>query len=703
MSAYDTRQDGAGRDGDGHGRGAADLADLEAREEDFVVDGPPADGDGHDGDGHDGDGHRPEAYPLPTGDLDALLEHLRDERGFDLTGYKRATLERRIARRTAAVGVSTYEDYRDVLEVRADEWTALLDTVLINLTSFFRDEEAWEELRTVHLPRLLRGGGRVRAWSAGCATGQEAYTLAIVLCELLGPEAYRERVKIYATDVDESALAAARSGAYSARETASLPADLRERYFEAVGERLVFRRDLRRAVIFGRNDLVQDAPISHVDVLLCRNTLMYLTQETQARVAQRLHFSLEDRGVLMLGRAETLLSQGALFTPVDLGNRLFGRAGHVPPRADARGGGTWAEVGPDAALRAPAALVLREQAVLTAPAAQVVLDAAGALAVANHRAGELFGLGAEDVGSPFQDLVVSYRPVGLRSAVDEARASGAPVWVRDVAWHHDGEDRVFDVSVTPLVGAEHRVVGTSIVFTDTTRERALALEFERASERLRTAHEELQSTHEELETTNEELQSTVEELETTNEELQSTNEELETMNEELQSMNEELHSTNEDLRVTGDEVAGHGDVALATLAALRSAVVVLDPPSPTPPGASGAPQRRVRAGRVRVWNAASTELWGVRADEAVGTDLADLDVGLPAEPVAAAAAAVLADGAHRDLVLDAVERHGRAVAVAVRVSALVDEQGRTAGAVVAAYLVEGSPAQRPDALRPRGG
>ena len=598
--------------------------------------------------------------------------------------------------------MSTYEDYRDVLEVRAEEWTALLDTVLINLTSFFRDAETWEALRTVHLPPLLRGGGPVRAWSAGCATGQEAYTLAIVLCELLGPEAYRERVKIYATDVDESALAQARSGSYSARETASLPEELRERYFETVGDRSVFRRDLRRAVIFGRNDLVRDAPISHVDVLLCRNTLMYLTQETQAEVARRLHFSLEDDGVLVLGRAETLLSQSALFSAVDLGNRLFARAGRTRSRADGRGAGSRAGSDLAAPAPTPAGVALREQAVLTAPAAQIVLDAAGALAVANHRAGELFGLGAGDVGSPFQDLAVSYRPVGLRSAVEEARATGSPVWVREVVWRHGDEDRVFDVVVTPLVGPEHRVLGTSVVFTDTTRERALSLDLERASTRLRTAQEELQSAHEELETTNEELQSTVEELETTNEELQSTNEELETMNEELQSMNEELHSTNEelhstneDLRVSGDEVAGRVDWALATLAALRCAVVVLDAPAATIPGR---PVPRGRAGRVRAWNPASTELWGVRADEAVGADLADLDVGLPVAAVAAAAAAVLADGEHRELALDGVERHGRAVALRVRVTALPDGQGRPVGAVVAVDVVEGS--LEDGALRP---
>lgn len=277
---------------------------------------------------------------------------------------------------------------------------------------------------------------------------------------------------------------------------------------------------------------------------------------------------------------------------------------------------------------------------MTAPTAQVLLDAAGALSMVDHRAGELFGVTADDVGSPFQDLALSYRPVGLRSAVDGARASGSPVWVRDVAWRHDGEDRTFDVAVTPLAGSEHRVLGTSIVFTDTIRERALAGEFEHASARLATAHEELQSTH-------------------------------------------------EDLRVTGDEAVGIGGWALAALGALGSTGVVLDAPAPS--------ARAGRGGRVRLWNAASAQLWGVRADEAVGADLADLDVGLPVEAVVAACAAVLDDGAPRELALEGVERHGRTVALRVRVSALRDAAGQAAGTVVTVEADGGA------ALRPRSG
>ncbi len=632
--------------------------------------------------------------------LEPLLTFLREERGFDFRGYKRASLARRIAKRMTTVGAGSYDAYRDVLEIDAHEWTALLDTVLINLTSFFRDEPAWEALRTQHLPAIVRRGGKIRAWCAGCASGEEAYSLAMVLCEILGPEEFRQRVKIYATDVDDAALAAARSGTFTERAMAPVSPELRERYFDRSGDRWTFRRDLRRSIIFGRNDLVQDAPISHVDVLLCRNTLMYFVQESQARIAARLHFALAEDGVLVLGRAETLLSQAALFTPLDLGNRIFTAGPRSAREArGARGAPPWATQAAadraDGSVReeSPAAAV-RRQALLTAPSAQLVLDAAGALMTSNLRADALFGLGERDLGSPFQDLEVSYRPVGLRSAVEDARASGAPVWVREVAWRVDGESRVLDIMVVPLQGEDHRVLGTSIVFTDVTREHALAGEYQRARSLLETAHEELQSTHEELETTNEELQSTVEELETTNEELQSTNEELETMNEELQSMNEELQSSNQDLRTSTGDAEHRLDAAGAALASMTTSVVVLDrftgdeqgPERARPDrGADGAPDPR-SLGRVRVWNAATTDLWGVTAEEAVGADLAELGTGLPLEEVRAAVEAAAHDGGAATVDVDATERHGRRVRLRVAVSPLMDGDGVSAGAILITEL-----------------
>ena len=231
----------------------------------------------------------------PDPAFEALLGHLKASRGFDFTGYKRSSLMRRVDRRMSQVGISGYADYLDHLELHGDEFTALFNTILINVTGFFRDPEAWDHLRHDVLPALLLAKGStqpLRIWSAGCASGEEAYTLAMVLAELLGPATFRERVKIYATDVDEEALVYARQASYSEREVRGIPPELLDRYFDLAGDRYLFRKDLRRSVIFGRNDLVQDAPISRIDLLVCRNTLMYFNAETQARILTRFHFAL---------------------------------------------------------------------------------------------------------------------------------------------------------------------------------------------------------------------------------------------------------------------------------------------------------------------------------------------------------------------------------------------------------------------------
>ena len=198
--------------------------------------------------------------------------------------------------------------------------------LLINVTEFFRDPASWEHLRDAVLPELLAAKAAdepVRVWSAGCASGQEAYTTAMVFAELMGVEAFRERVKIYATDIDEDALNQARLATYNAKETESVPRELRERYFERADQRLAFRKDLRRTVIFGRNNLVADAPISRLDLLICRNTLMYFNAETQARILRHFHFALHDGGVLMLGKSEMMISHRDLFAPDDLKKRIF--------------------------------------------------------------------------------------------------------------------------------------------------------------------------------------------------------------------------------------------------------------------------------------------------------------------------------------------------------------------------------------------
>jgi two-component system CheB/CheR fusion protein len=609
-------------------------------------------------------GHR---VATTDADLDVLLDYLKRSRGFDFTGYKRASLERRIAKRMTEAGVANFRDYLDHLEVYPDEFGSLFNTVLINVTTFFRDPAAWDYISSTVIPDLLarrQPGAGIRVWSAGCASGQEAYTLAMLFAEALGSEQFRETVKIYGTDVDEEALSAARSANFSARDVADVPPDLLERYFERVDDRFVFRKDLRRQVIFGRHDLIQDAPISRVDLLVCRNTLMYFNAETQAKILSRFHFALNDHGVLFLGRAETMMTHAAAFTPLDakrrVSSKLPARAPHVRERPAV------AAQQPDPPVVDPANGRIEAAALDANPTAQILVDMTGALMFANARARALFGIALSDLGRPLQDHKISYRPVELRAAIDRAHADLRPLVLRDVEWSYVGEARWFEVQFAPLVNASGVPLGTSVAFHDCTEAKQLRRSLEHSNQELETAYEELQSTNEELETTNEELQSTVEELETTNEELQSTNEELETMNEELQSTNEELQTMNDEIRLRGDELNSLNAFLESIMASIKGGVVVVD-----------------RELAVLVWNDGAHELWGLNEAEVKGKNILGLDIGLPIERLKQPIRACLTGAADQtSLVLDAVNRRGRAVDCLVTINPLRTLRSEVVGVIL---------------------
>jgi two-component system CheB/CheR fusion protein len=445
---------------------------------------------------------------------------------------------------------------------------------------------------------------------------------------------------------------------------AGVPERLVETYFERFGANFIFRKDLRRTVIFGRHDLVHAAPISHIDLLVCRNTLMYLNSETQARVLARLHFAVEDGGILFLGKAEMLLSHGSLFAPIDLKRRIFAK---VPKGARERlsvindGGGYEPLEYPLSYRRA------REIAVDAVPSPMVVVHHTGAVAMVNAAARQQFGLSGRDVGRPFQDLEISYRPVELRSALEQVVKDQRPLLLEQIQWS-DGTDGIdcFDIHVVPLADAGGVGVGVAVTFIDVSLPRRLREELEHSNRDLETAYEELQSTNEELETTNEELQSTIEELETTNEELQSTNEELETMNAELQSTNEELQTINDELRMRTGELDEANDFLESLFISQAGGLVVID-----------------RELRISVWNDRSAELWGLRIEEAPGQHFLNIDIGLPVEELRPLIRAVLAGDSERETVdLEATNRRGREFRCRIVVTPLVNRARQIRGAIL---------------------
>src|SRR6266850_1219963 len=533
--------------------------------------------------------------------FEAFLDYLKGMRGLDYTGYKRSSLMRRIQKRLQTVGSESYDAYQAYLEAHPEEFGLLFNTILINVTSFFRDPEAWGFLTSQIVPRLLAGSRpdtAVRAWSTGCASGEEAYTLAMILAEHLGIEAFRRRVKIYASDVDEDALMQARHATYSASDVEDVPPELLSKYFERIDDRYLFHKDIRRSIIFGRHDLLQDAPISRVSLLVCRNTLMYFTRETQA---------------------ELLLTHGELFTPVELKWRVFTktvtqnvRDPTPPEREEER-----ATMSNDDRLQV---LSLEGD-----PVARVVVRRDGSLSSANSRARALFRLTHQDIGQRLQDLEMSYRPIELRSLIQDAMTQHRTVARKDILWPADGgEPRYLDLEILPLTDGSGETLGVQLSFSDVSRYRHLQDELERSKNELETAYEELQSTNEELETTNTELRMRSDDLNTANAFLASI--------------------------LTGIEVA----------------VVVVDAKI-----------------QVLAWNHRAEDLWGLRAEEVQGRHLMNLDIGLPVEQLRQPIRAVLAGETQRaELTLECRNRRGKSIRCPIRCTQLSRGNGETLGAIL---------------------
>jgi two-component system CheB/CheR fusion protein len=576
-------------------------------------------------------------------DFERLVDYIRDHRGFDFTRYKRQSLARRFRKRMQEVGIETFSDYQDYLEVHPDEFTTLFNTILINVTSFFRDDEAWTFLAEEILPQILQNkhpSEAIRVWCAGCASGEEAYTLAIVLAEEVGGGQVT-RLKIYATDVDEEALAQARAGIYDGEALEAVPGELRERYFVPKEDgQFAVKTELRRAVVFGRHDLVSDAPISRVHLITCRNTLMYFNAEAQSRIYRNFHFALEPRGYLFLGKSEMLVTRTSMFTPVDIRRRVFAR---VSPATDAEQ--------PLVPRVGTADDRLRREVFESATVAQIVLDANGVLIAANDRARSELGVAERDLGHPFYELELSYRPLELRPRLD--RAASEHIAIKDAGVEFttsSGDRRYLDIEVAPHF-ADDDHLGTSILFTDVSGWVELKGEVERGRLELETAYEELQSTVEELETTNEELQSTNEELETMNEELQSTNAELETINTELVERTSELDDANTFLE--------------SVLESMTAGVVVLD-----------------QQLKVETWNALAEDLWALRTDETKQESFFDLDIGLPVEQLRQAIEDVSTGATPTaEVTVEAVNRRGKAFRCKITASPL-QRDGQELGVIL---------------------
>ncbi|GEM_PF-749553 len=498
--------------------------------------------------------------PTPNSQLESLLNFLLQRADFDFNSCKRPNLMRSLKKRMQSVGVGTFSDYQDYLEAHLLEFSRLYESLLSERSGFCRDLSAWKCLSSETVPQILAAKSEtepIRAWVAGCDAGFDAYTLAIALAEALGVEAFRSRVKIYATDAAEDALSQARQASYTEKEIRGIPPQLRDKYFNRAASGYTFRYDLRRSLIFGRHDLLSDAPFPHLDWLVCRHPPGSISAGTLARIVQRFHFALKDTGFLFLGQpksplAQTLLANSHLFTPTNLKAGIFAKLPHTGRRERQLSGA----LTPETSNPPPGDWHLLKIAFESLAIAQIIVDVKGNLAIANRQAQALLGLSEKDVGRRFQELEGRYGgeagrgaggllPVELSLRIQQACAERHPQVICPVEFlHPDQKTMHLEIQVSPVVDGTGNILGAGISLSDITAYRQLQIEFQSTNLELETAYQALQASHEELEVANAELQNTNEELESANEALQLSNEYLGSVNEELYASNQELQSLN---------------------------------------------------------------------------------------------------------------------------------------------------------------
>jgi two-component system CheB/CheR fusion protein len=520
--------------------------------------------------------------------LREIMAILRTRTRHDFGGYKKPTVLRRIQRRMGLSRVTRLGDYARILRQTPSEVTALADDLLIHVTGFFRDPAAWvtlHERAIVPLVTAREPGSSIRAWVAACSSGEEAYSLGMLLIEECERQDKRLDIKIFATDTAERTLHNARQGIYPGGIEAEIPPDRLERFFQREDAIYRVRPELREIVVFAPQNVLRDPPFSRLDIVTCRNMLIYLEPEMQQRVLAMLHFGLRDGGVLFLGTSEMASGGEALFETVDKKARIFRRVrgsrardlhfpipGVTAPSADQPA----AERNPQSPRATVQQITARALLHRHVPAAVAVDRDLRIL----YFHGDTSPFLSQPAGEPTRDLmeVVAHAiRAAVREAVRRAVEPGANAGMDSAMVERPGGARdlvlVKASTVTGSDDGEHLVIS----FTAVPVPAAEAVGEARAnSESVRSMRDDLQDLVEELQTSNEELKAAHEEVVSTNEELQSTNEELETSREEMQSLNEELSTVNSQLQAKVEEYQAVSNDLASLLTSTDLAVLFLD-------------------------------------------------------------------------------------------------------------------------------
>jgi two-component system CheB/CheR fusion protein len=498
--------------------------------------------------------------PDVTDFLQRVCDELRQRLGHDFSQYKRSTMLRRIQRRMQVIGASDGERYLDWLRDRLDEADLLFRDLLINVTCFFRDSEYFDYLRREVIPAILRGrgvGDTIRIWTPGCSSGEEAYSIAILMAEAIGRMRARPAVQIFATDIDEQMLQKARNASYPHGAVKDVPLELLDRYFYAQEDDYVLSQQIRDMVRVSNHNLIKDPPFSRVDLIACRNLLIYFNPSLQQRLIPVFHYALRQNGYLFLGSAENIAGRSDLFETADSAAKIYRRRGvqrqsvmmpllvqplaHTPidevsePRQNVilqRG---------DA--------VIRRVMERYAPA-HVVVGHEYEIVRASSRTGKYLELAEGRPSTKVTELAKRGFRSAIRSVLDDAQRNQKRTVKRDLRIDGEEDTHVVDLIADPINESETLLVFQDVASNRRDVEGDSDIEIDAYSHEVR-----IQQLEDELDEARSKLRTTVEELETSNEELKSSNEEMMSMNEELQSTNEELATVNEELKNKVDQLA----------------------------------------------------------------------------------------------------------------------------------------------------
>ncbi len=531
---------------------------------------------------------RRQAVEMQSSDMQKILSIIRLRTRRDFSGYKASTLTRRLERRMNVNRIESLHEYTELLGGSPEETETLFKDLLINVTQFFRDAPAFDVLKKLVLERLSarKDGDTVRAWAAGCSTGEEPFSLAILLQECVEELGKFMEIQVFGTDIDPDAISTARAGMYPATIAQDVSDERIRRFFTRSDNQLQVRKELREKLVFAVQDVTNDPPFSRMDLISVRNVLIYLGSDLQRRLIPLLHYSLGNEGILFLGTAETIGEYADYFRVLDSKWKIYGRQGSSDIRIPIPVHQSWLDLSV-AQPRSPEALAgsLSERSLLQALVPSVLVDSAFRIVYVHGETNRFLELAQGEPNMSIMDMARPELRGALSSALIEASAQKNPI-VRDgVRIRRGGAVYLTRISVQPIVGIPERQGFAVVSFSEslsipesrgTVKKGTGDSRIRQMEAELQYTRESLKSTIEELETANEELRSANEEYQSTNEELQSANEELETSREELQSVNEELLTVNNEYQNTIEELSVINDDMMNLLNSSDIATIFLD-------------------------------------------------------------------------------------------------------------------------------